>query len=280
LCDLQVLDFDAKSVSRPIEIAWCGEDAVVMQWRNTGIVMVGPFGDWLNFPYDSSVHLVAEPDCCRIITGEGCEILQRILPSTVAIRSVGSTDPGALMFDAMEAFEEGDPKSDENIRSIAASNQLTDAVQACVHAAAGEFDISTQQSFLKAASYGKAFCPDADPTEFVDTARKLRVLNEVRKPSIGTLSCAPGVFARLFTRFFFVTGRDAADVPAVQPAHSRGIGRPPDQPQPALAGPARLRPPQTENRACAYPLGLREGAPHGWHEGYGRGDQPADPSAA
>jgi hypothetical protein len=202
MCDLQVLDFDAKSVSRPIEIAWCGEDAVVMQWRNTGIVMVGPFGDWLNFPYDSSVHLVAEPDCCRIITGEGCEILQRILPSTVAIRSVGSTDPGALMFDAMEAFEEGDPKSDENIRSIAASNQLTDAVQACVHAAAGEFDISTQQSFLKAASYGKAFCPDADPTEFVDTARKLRVLNEVRKPSIGTLSCAPGVFARMFTRFF------------------------------------------------------------------------------
>lgn len=180
-----MLDFDAKSVSRPIEIAWCGEDAVVMQWRNTGIVMVGPYGDWLNFPYDSSIHLVPEPDCCRIITGEGCEVLQRILPCTVAIRSVGSTDPGALMFDAMEAFEEGDPKSDENIRSIAASNQLTDAVQACVHAAAGEFDIPTQQSFLKAASYGKAFCPDADPTEFVETARKLRVLNEVRKPTIG-----------------------------------------------------------------------------------------------
>jgi len=80
-----------------------------MQWRNTGIVMVGPFGDWLNFPYDSSVHLIAEPDCCRIVTAEGCEILQRVLPSTVAIRSVGSTDPAALMFDAMEAFEEGDP---------------------------------------------------------------------------------------------------------------------------------------------------------------------------
>lgn len=159
-----------------------------MQWRNTGIVMVGPFGDWLNFPYDStSVHLIPEADCCRIVTAQGCEILQRVLPSTVAIRSVGSTDPAALMFDAMEAFEEGDPKSDENIRSIAASNQLVDAVQACVKAAAGEFEIANQQSFLKAASYGKAFCPDADPAEFVETARKLRVLNEIRKPNIGML---------------------------------------------------------------------------------------------
>ena len=156
-----------------------------MQWRNTGIVMVGPYGDWLNFPYETSVHLVAENDCCRIITTEKCEILQRILSSTISIRSVGSTDPAALMFDAMEAFEEGDPKSDENIRSIAASNQLNDAVQACIHAASNEFDISNQQSFLKAASYGKAFCPDLDPTEFVEIARKLRVLNEIRKPAIG-----------------------------------------------------------------------------------------------
>jgi hypothetical protein len=30
--------------------------------------------------------------------------------------------------DAMEAFEEGDPKSDENIRSIANSHQLIDAM--------------------------------------------------------------------------------------------------------------------------------------------------------
>ncbi|KAJ1439405.1 Vps16, N-terminal region-domain-containing protein [Ochromonadaceae sp. CCMP2298] len=181
----KVLDFDAKSVSGPIEIAWCGEDAVVMQWRNTGIVMVGPFGDWLNFPYDCAVHLIAEPDCLRIVTATGLEVLQRIPAQTVAIRSVGSTDPSALMFDAMEAFEEGDPKSDENIRSIASSGQLAEAVRACIAAAAGEFDIPQQQSFLKAASYGKAFCPDADPKEFVDTGRVLRVLNEIRKPLIG-----------------------------------------------------------------------------------------------
>ncbi len=105
--------------------------------------------------------------------------------STEAITRIGSTDPAALMYDAMEAFEDGDPKSDENIRSIAATNQLGDAVQACVAAASGVFSVARQQALLKAASYGKSFCADADPTEFVETARKLRVLNDVRHASVG-----------------------------------------------------------------------------------------------
>lgn len=32
----KVLDFNTKSMSRPMEIAWCGDDAVVLLWRNTG----------------------------------------------------------------------------------------------------------------------------------------------------------------------------------------------------------------------------------------------------
>lgn len=181
----KVLDFDTKSMTRPMEIAWCGEDAVVLLWRNTGILMVGPYGDWLNFPYNCAVHLVAESDCCRIVTSQSCDMLQRVPASTEAIRRIGSTDPAALMYDAMEAFEDGDPKSDDNIRSIAANDQLGDAVHACISAAAAEYDISRQQALLKAASYGKAFCDNADPTEFVETACKLRVLNEVRNPKVG-----------------------------------------------------------------------------------------------
>lgn len=128
----KVLDFDTKSMSRPLDIAWCGDDAVVLLWRNTGIVMVGPYGDWLNFPYDGAVQLIAEPDCCRIITSTQCDMLQRVNSATEAIRRIGSTDPAALLYDAMEAFEEGDPKSDENIRSIADANQLQDAIQSCI----------------------------------------------------------------------------------------------------------------------------------------------------
>jgi hypothetical protein len=180
-----MLDFNTKSMSRPMEMIWCGDDAVVLQWKNTGIIMVGPYGDWLNFPYRGVVHLVAEPDCCRVITPTSCDMLQRVPASTEVIRRIGSTDPAALMFDAMEAFEEGDPKSDENIRSIAASNQLVNAISACINAASTEFDISRQQSLLKAAAYGKTFCAEVDPSEFVDIAKKCRVLNEVRRPDVG-----------------------------------------------------------------------------------------------
>jgi len=181
----KVLDFDTKSLSRPKEVAWCGEDAVLLVWKNTGIIMVGPYGDWLNYPFDGTVQLVAEPDCCRIITSTSCEMLQRVPTSTEAIRRIGSTDPAALLFDACEGFLEGDPKSDENIRSIASTNQLEHAVQSCINAAAAEFDTSRQQALLRAASYGKAFCQNVDPKEFVETAQKLRVLNDVRRPEIG-----------------------------------------------------------------------------------------------
>lgn len=181
----KVLDFDTKSMTRPLDIVWCGEDAVVLHWKNTGLLVVGPYGDWLNFLYQDVVHLVAEPDCCRVITPSACDILQRVPAATEAIRRIGSTEPAALLYDAMEGFEDGDPKSDDNIRSMSAADQLVEAIQSCINAAAAEFDISRQQDFLKAASYGKTFCANLDPEEYVETARKLRVLNDIRRPEVG-----------------------------------------------------------------------------------------------
>lgn len=108
-----------------------------------------------------------------------------VSPHTQSALELGSTDPAALILDAMEAFEEGDAKSDENIRIIAAANQLADAVHTCILAASQEFEPAQQQRLLKAASYGKAFGPDIDATAFVETSKRLRVLNMVRQPSIG-----------------------------------------------------------------------------------------------
>jgi hypothetical protein len=84
----------------------------------------------------------------------------------------------------LQAFDEGDPKADENIRSIESGTQLLDAVKACVNAvrhfqsfpcrhaprwslmimvwlcvrlwvqALSEWDESKQQAYLKAAAYG------------------------------------------------------------------------------------------------------------------------------
>lgn len=182
----KVVEFDSKSASKPIAMEWCGKDSVVLQWRNTGLVMVGPFGDWLNFQYDAAgVHIVPESDCCRIVTSTSCEILQMVPKATIAALEVGSMEPAALILDAMDAFEAGDPKADEQIRTIAMVRQLQGAVQTCIEAASADFDPAQQQRLLKAASYAKAFCPDADPAEFVDTAKKLRVLNEIRKAEVG-----------------------------------------------------------------------------------------------
>lgn len=181
----KVIDFDTKSKSKPMEVTWCGDDAVILLWKNTGLVMVGPYGDWLNYPYNGAVTVISELDCCRIITSSTCEILQRVPPSTEAIKRIGSTDPGALLYDATEGYLEGDPKSDDIIRSIALTNQLQYAVKSCISAASAEFDITRQQAFYRAASYGKAFCQNFDPEEFVEIGKKLRILNDIRRPEIG-----------------------------------------------------------------------------------------------
>jgi len=146
--------------------------------------MVGPYGHWLRFVYDSPCHVIAERDCCRILTTTTCELLQRVPASTEAIRRIGSTDPAAILFDAMEAFEEGDVKADESIRSIEDA-KLQQAVQACVSAAAGSFSTTLQTKYLKAATYGMGFCANSDPTEFVETSKMVRVLNQVRNPLVG-----------------------------------------------------------------------------------------------
>ena len=68
---------------------------------------------------------------------------------------------------------------------IAASNQLVDAVQSCLSAAASEYESDKQTSLLKAASYGKAFCIGINPTDFVNVAKKLRILNDLRSEAVG-----------------------------------------------------------------------------------------------
>lgn len=65
----QVLDepFDAGTAAPPQGMAWCGPDSLLLHWRSVGLLMVGPFGDYLHFPYHGeSLALVPEVDCVRI----------------------------------------------------------------------------------------------------------------------------------------------------------------------------------------------------------------------
>lgn len=185
--------------------------SVVLHWKNLGVLMVGPYGDWLRFPYENrgNLYLIPEVDCCRVVTDVAVELLQRVPPATALLLRIGSIEPAAMLLDAADAFENGSTASDEAARSMTNTGMLMEAIEGCTDAAAREFDITTQQRLLRAASFGMHFAFKDDPRErrailggkpedaeestlpspitasFVATARKLRILNAVRNPSVG-----------------------------------------------------------------------------------------------
>ncbi|GKY95195.1 hypothetical protein MPSEU_000482700 [Mayamaea pseudoterrestris] len=211
--DTKVLDFDTSEGSNapPIDMKWCGEDSVVLYWKNIGILMVGPFGDWLRFPYEGTenVYIIPEIDCCRVVTDSAVEILQRVPPVTAQLLRLGSIDASAMLLDASDDFAAGSPAANTAIREID-PNMLVEAIETCVEAAAKEFDILTQKRLLRAASYGMQFfyksktnyslimggpadgseqdlsvLPSPVAVKFVKISRKIRCLNQLRNPRVG-----------------------------------------------------------------------------------------------
>jgi vacuolar protein sorting-associated protein 16 len=236
--ETKVLDFDTSegSNSPPLELKWCGEDSVVLHWKNLGILMVGPYGDWLRFPYEGmdNVFLIPEIDCCRVVTDTSVEVLQRVPPTTAQLLRIGSIDTAAMLLDASDAYHTGSTLSDDTARAIIESGTLDDAIEACTDAATKEFDISTQKRLLRAASYGLHFSykaidgetliggpvtgsmrpnnpmdfvslPSKSAIAFVDAARTIRILNALRHPDVGFVATVAqfdamtptGVVARL-----------------------------------------------------------------------------------
>jgi hypothetical protein len=196
--------------------------------------MVGPYGDWLRFPYEGTenLYLIPEIDSCRVITDSAVEILQRVPPATAQLLRIGSIETAAMLVDAADAFHSGSPASDETARAIVQTGLLTEAIETCIDAATREFDIGTQKRLLRAASFGMHFSyktaadgstsimggpmagtdlvdsrlrPSPTALKFVAASRKLRLLNALRNPKVGFLATSAqydamtptGVVARL-----------------------------------------------------------------------------------
>ena len=83
---------------------------------------MGPYGDWLRFPYHRKeeddedhdgnmgydpVHIRNEIDGCRVVTDRTVEILQRVLSSMTELLRIGSIEPGAMLLDVNDVFERG-----------------------------------------------------------------------------------------------------------------------------------------------------------------------------
>ncbi|KAJ3195966.1 hypothetical protein HDU82_001939 [Entophlyctis luteolus] len=70
------------AVSSPLQIAWCGNDSVVLHWEDI-VLVVGPFGDFIKYSVDGVVVLVG---------------------ATEDVFKIGSTSPGAILYDACDNF--------------------------------------------------------------------------------------------------------------------------------------------------------------------------------
>ena len=64
----KVVDFDTSTPKPPSQMSWCGEDSVVLN-LDSHLLMVGPYGHWVNHPYDGqALYVIPEADCCRVVT--------------------------------------------------------------------------------------------------------------------------------------------------------------------------------------------------------------------
>ncbi|XP_062009057.1 protein VACUOLELESS1 [Rosa rugosa] len=177
-----LIEQECESALPPEQLAWCGMDTVLLYWDDI-LLMMGPRGDPVRYFYDEPVILIPECDGVRILSNSSMEFLQRVPDSTESIFKIGSTSPAALLFDALDHFDRRSAKADENLRLIRAS--LSEAVEACIDAAGHEFDLSRQQTLLRAASYGQAFCSNFQRDHIQEMCKTLRVLNAVRHPDVG-----------------------------------------------------------------------------------------------
>jgi len=175
-------EYESKVKTPPRDLQWCGNNAVVLAWEDE-IHLIGPNGAASKYFYDSFVHLLADIDGVRVLTGDVCEYVHKVPDPTEEVFRLGSTSPAAVLLDAMGQLEKKSPKADDNIQLIRPN--LDEAVDICVRAAAQEYSIHWQKQLLKAASFGKSVLDLYNSDDFVDMTEALRVLNAVRFYEVG-----------------------------------------------------------------------------------------------
>ncbi|KAI9229181.1 MAG: Vps16, N-terminal region-domain-containing protein [Piptocephalis tieghemiana] len=166
----------------PAQLAWCGTDSVML-FRQGILCMVGPFGDMVQYSIPESLVLVPEIDGVRVIAETTCDFIQKVPLAAEEVFRIGSTSPAAMLYDALDHFDNGNPKAEEHIRAIRVD--LPEAVDRCLEAAGHEWSSHYQQVLLRAASLGKSFLDAYSADAMVTMCQTLRVLNAIRAPEIG-----------------------------------------------------------------------------------------------
>lgn len=167
---------------KPSEICWCGNDAVVISYPDE-LKLIGPTKDILSFYTNSRSVIRSEEDGAFFLTDSTLGLISRVSKVTSNVFKIGSTAPSAILLDAVDLLDNHSPRANENIEIIA--DNLEEAIDGCIDAAAEEFEPYWQKRLLRAASLGKISLRFYNPDKFVHMCTVLRILNVLRQPEIG-----------------------------------------------------------------------------------------------
>lgn len=183
---------EVKDEKKIKNMVWCSEDCVALI-STRSIELVGPdVTEKINMN-TKGIFAFAEVDGIKVISNTKCEILRRLSDSYVNIFKLLSFEPGALLYEAYNSFENRNPLPDEDIRNK--KNELANGVLDCINAGAFELYQETQSKLLKAASYGKAFLSPTqiDHNLLGQVCKFLRVVHNIKNE----LYCRTITYAQL-----------------------------------------------------------------------------------
>ncbi|GMF63138.1 unnamed protein product [[Candida] boidinii] len=161
---------------------WCSNDAVIVTYPDETKV-IGPSDDSLSLYMEPECYLHPEFDGTFFLSNTKLEFLSRVGNSTSATFKIGSTFSSAILLDAIDQIDNHSPKATENVEII--KDNLSEAINYCILAAAEEFDPYWQKRLLRAATFGKSIIDFYNPDDFVETCKNLKVLNMIRQPEVG-----------------------------------------------------------------------------------------------
>ncbi|KAL4852826.1 hypothetical protein ACK3TF_006093 [Chlorella vulgaris] len=143
----------------PEQVVWCGSDAVLLFWEGVGALLVTLEGGWRWWDVGSGgpAAFAAEVDGLRIMTSTRHQLLRRVPPPAVRVLEMGSTCPGALLYDARRLFDAHDARATGELLELVRGGEVGAAAEDCLAAAAAELDPLKQAALLKASCYGRAF---------------------------------------------------------------------------------------------------------------------------
>jgi len=176
----------------PDAFLWCGNSAVLAAWPGV-ILMMSVEGSchWWDIG-PGAAFFVSELDGARAVTEERHLFFRQVPPALASVLEIGSTSPGALLYDARKLYDKKDARAAAELLEVLKAGDLSEAVTSCLGAAAAEVDPNTQEALMQASCYGRAFMAlqkGSDDNHYagktiLDVARKLRVINALRNPAI------------------------------------------------------------------------------------------------